>query len=176
MNRTTASRSASGRGQSLVEFALLLPVLMLLIFGAIDAGRGIYIWNTVSQAAREGARRGAVLASSTARPGPCTVPYCPTSPADLTAQVVTAANGMAVGLGQLTSPSNVTVQCQRTPGGTWAACAWGSADDRCFSTSNTCAGDLIRVTITYPFSPLTPMISRVFGNPTMGASATMVIN
>jgi Flp pilus assembly protein TadG len=44
------------RGQSLVEFALiLLPFLMILI-GLFDAGRAIYGYNTVSNAAREAAR------------------------------------------------------------------------------------------------------------------------
>ncbi len=49
-------RSEKGRGQSLVEFALiLLPFLMILI-GLFDAGRAIYGYNTVSNAAREAAR------------------------------------------------------------------------------------------------------------------------
>ena len=49
-------RRRDRRGQSLVEFALiLLPFLMILI-GLFDAGRAIYGYNTVSNAAREAAR------------------------------------------------------------------------------------------------------------------------
>lgn len=43
-------------GQSMIEFALLAPVFFLLLFGTIDLGRGIYIYNTISDAAREGTR------------------------------------------------------------------------------------------------------------------------
>jgi Flp pilus assembly protein TadG len=39
-----------------VEFALLLPVLLLIIFGVIDFGRAINAQITLTQAAREGAR------------------------------------------------------------------------------------------------------------------------
>lgn len=41
-----------GRGQSLVEFALVLPVFLLIILTAIDFGRAYYSWVTVTNAAR----------------------------------------------------------------------------------------------------------------------------
>lgn len=44
------------QGQSLVEFALILPVLVLIIMGLFDFGRAVYAYNAVSNAAREGAR------------------------------------------------------------------------------------------------------------------------
>lgn len=51
------ARAVTGsRGQGLVEFALLLPVLLLILFGLFDFGRAIFAYNTVSNAAREGAR------------------------------------------------------------------------------------------------------------------------
>ena len=43
-------------GQSMVEFAILAPVFFLLLLGTIDLGRGIYIYNSISDAAREGTR------------------------------------------------------------------------------------------------------------------------
>ena len=52
------------RGQSMVEFALVLPLFFLLIFGLIDGGRVVYINNAVAEAAREGARGGSVQARS----------------------------------------------------------------------------------------------------------------
>jgi Flp pilus assembly protein TadG len=39
-----------------VEFALLLPVLLLIVFGVIDFGRALNAQITLTQAAREGAR------------------------------------------------------------------------------------------------------------------------
>jgi Flp pilus assembly protein TadG len=60
----------SGRGQAMVEFALVFPVLLLLIFGLIDIGRLVYTHNALSEAAREGARFGSVQArSATDLPG-----------------------------------------------------------------------------------------------------------
>lgn len=47
---------ASERGQSLVEFALIVPIFLLLVFGIIDLGRGVYAYNTIQNAAREGIR------------------------------------------------------------------------------------------------------------------------
>ncbi len=50
------NRFRDHRGQSIVEFALILPVFVLVLVGVFDLGRGIYAFNTISQAAREGAR------------------------------------------------------------------------------------------------------------------------
>ena len=43
-------------GQSMIEFALLAPIFFLLLLGTMDLGRGIYIYNSISDAAREGTR------------------------------------------------------------------------------------------------------------------------
>ncbi len=48
------------RGQALVEMALILPVLLLLIFGIIEFGRIFNAYLIVTNAAREGARAGIV--------------------------------------------------------------------------------------------------------------------
>lgn len=52
--------ASSSRGQSLVEFAFVVPILIILVFGIIDFGVGLHSWITVTNAAREGARLGAV--------------------------------------------------------------------------------------------------------------------
>src|SRR6266550_3807296 len=43
-------------GQALVEFALIVPVFILLLVGLFDLGRGVYAFNTVSNASREAVR------------------------------------------------------------------------------------------------------------------------
>ena len=43
-------------GQSLVEFALLLPLMLLIITGLVDVGRAVWQENTLAYAAREGTR------------------------------------------------------------------------------------------------------------------------
>lgn len=44
------------RGQGMVEFALILPVFVLLLVGLFDVGRAVYAYNTVNNAAREAGR------------------------------------------------------------------------------------------------------------------------
>lgn len=47
-------------GQSLVEFALLIPVLMIFVVAVIDFGKALFTYQVITNAAREGARRAAV--------------------------------------------------------------------------------------------------------------------
>ena len=71
----------STKGQSLVEFALILPLFMLIVLGIFDFGRAIYAYSALHNAAREGARYGAVH-------------HCDT------AGIITMAQQMAAGLGE----------------------------------------------------------------------------
>jgi Flp pilus assembly protein TadG len=48
-------------GQSMVEMALLLPFLVLVVFGIIDLGYYIYGYASIYQAARNGAEKAAAL-------------------------------------------------------------------------------------------------------------------
>ena len=49
-------------GQALVEFTMILPIFLVLLFGIVDFGRAFYTWLIVTNAAREGARVAAVQA------------------------------------------------------------------------------------------------------------------
>jgi Flp pilus assembly protein TadG len=56
-----SGRTARDRkGQAVVEFALVLPVFLLLVFGAIEFGRAYYDLHLLTNAAREGARVGSL--------------------------------------------------------------------------------------------------------------------
>jgi hypothetical protein len=48
-------------GQTIVEFALIALVLLMLTMGLVDAGRAFYQYNTLADAARFGARWGSVV-------------------------------------------------------------------------------------------------------------------
>lgn len=61
----------SESGASMVEFALIAPILFMFLFGIIDFGRALFQYNNLTNAAREGARFAA-----TRFPDPC-------QPADL---------------------------------------------------------------------------------------------
>ena len=45
-----------GRGQTLVEFALIAPIFFLIVLGLVDGARAIYAYNTVANSARVAAR------------------------------------------------------------------------------------------------------------------------
>ncbi len=51
------------QAQALVEFALVLPLLLLLLIAIIDFGRALFVYSEVSNAAREAVRYGAVNAA-----------------------------------------------------------------------------------------------------------------
>ena len=61
-NRLTPLRDR--RGQSIVEFALVVPIVFLLLFGLADLGVMFYVNLTMQNAVREGARSSVVGSSS----------------------------------------------------------------------------------------------------------------
>ena len=85
-------KCADGAGQSLVEFALMLPLLILIMAGVLDLGRFAFAAMTVTNAAREGARYGASFPCS----GAC---------ATITARVQNEAYGSTISPAQLTVTS-----------------------------------------------------------------------
>jgi Flp pilus assembly protein TadG len=98
------------RGQSLVEFAVILPVFLLILAGIIDFGLGLYSQMTVINAAREGARLGVV------EPG---------NIAGIDARV----QAMSAGLDK--SRLTVDISCQRPVGTSFTSCSapqWQSGD------------------------------------------------
>ena len=63
MRRAVSRRE---RGQAMVEFALVLPIFLLVLLGVFDFGRAIYAYNDVANAAREGARTAIIYQSEDA--------------------------------------------------------------------------------------------------------------
>lgn len=53
-------RRQTSDGQTLIEFALAISVFLMLFVGVVDLGRGVFMFNGVSQAAREIARETSV--------------------------------------------------------------------------------------------------------------------
>jgi Flp pilus assembly protein TadG len=64
-------RRSSGRGQGLVEFAMLVPVFMLILLGLLEFGMVFDHTMTITTATREGARNGAAFAAGNTTTLPC---------------------------------------------------------------------------------------------------------
>ncbi len=137
MTRRARRGSAnSDRGAAAVEFALLLPLLVLLIFGMIDFGRAINAQITITQAAREGARVLALPGGTTI--GPDGLPASQS-------RAIAAANGLGL------TASNVT-DLPDTSATPETGCPTGSGS----------TGDDAVVKVTYQFTFITP-VGSIFG-------------
>ncbi|HEY8168719.1 MAG TPA: TadE/TadG family type IV pilus assembly protein [Candidatus Limnocylindrales bacterium] len=121
-------RSRDDRGQSLVEFTLVLPIFILLLAGMIDFGLGLFADLTIINAAREGARLG-VIAN----------PMSTTAIESRVRAMTTGLDGTAL---------TVTTTCLRpTSPTTFAACA----------SPQWVAGDSVRVQVDYDYSMIWPL-------------------
>ncbi|MEZ4634585.1 MAG: pilus assembly protein [Caldilineaceae bacterium] len=65
MNTIPSPKKRSELGQSIVEFAIVVPFVVLLTLGVVDLGRVIFLNTMFSAAVQEGAREGAVTANFT---------------------------------------------------------------------------------------------------------------
>jgi Flp pilus assembly protein TadG len=160
-------------GQGLVEFALVLPVFLLIILALFDTGKGVYSYNTISQAAREGARLAAVEVSWLGATGAnCTAPVCPADAAALRSDVLVVLNRMTIGLGSIPS-SSVFIDCHapgtNTPASTasWNGCA----------SANT-IGNVVTVRVDYTYVPIIGAFMRwaTAGTMALSAATTMAVN
>ncbi len=62
----TQRANATGRGQVMIEFALVLPVIVLILLGTMDLARAVYAYGVMSNAARDGAHWGSLRPSTPA--------------------------------------------------------------------------------------------------------------
>ena len=71
LKRITKRGGKGEGGQSLVEFALVLPIFLLVLFAIIDFGMAFHAWIVVTNSAREGGRLGSVHPALDAVGSPC---------------------------------------------------------------------------------------------------------
>lgn len=172
------------RGQGLVEFALVIPVFFLLVFGVIDGARLVFTTESLNQAAREAARVGAVEASFIGKSGAaCTAPnaagtaaYCPASTTAFRADVLAAANRMSAGVGPFAS-SALYIDC--TVAGSPRTGSWTGGND-CSTNRGSGAGSAVNIRLTASYKPLTPIVGQLLDSlfpsaETLWAGSSMVI-
>jgi TadE-like protein len=177
------------RSQSMVEFAIVAPVLLLLLFGIVDFGRIIYTYATLSQAVNEGAR--AAIRASAVLPTNSEVESavrqhavdvslanpCPNGP------ITSAIPGPNQGWIYITEPNppatieSLAPSLENAPGGQAWLTAGGPAGHQatagCSDTNPAHDHAPLQVTIRYNFVPFTPLIQQVTANHiVISASAT----
>jgi hypothetical protein len=164
-------------GQGLAEFALILPIFLLAVFGLLDVGRLIYTNSALSQAAREGARLGATETAwiGSTSPACAGAAVCPATVAEFKAHVVGAVNRMTVGMGPVTA---VYVSCDAAgvePSGDWTEASGGNGCQDGLGNALVQA-DVVSVRVEYTYQPFTPVISSLINTVPLSGSATMVIH
>lgn len=180
------------RGQTLVEFAVAIPVFMLLLTGVFDGGKLVYTNSALSQAAREGARLAATEAGWIGVPGAACVNdrtaitnarpgahVCPTDVAAFKSHVAEAVERMTVALGPIAA---VHLSCNAgnggdpVPTGDWTEASGGNGCHDGSGNAVSSTGDLVSVRIEYTYQPFTPIITSAIGSVPLSGAATMVIN
>lgn len=105
-------RQERQRGQSLIEFAFVLPLLLLLTFGIIEVSLLFYNKAMITNASREGARFGISY-----RVDPVTFNYSPVSDAEIDARVKSYLSNWLVTFGSPTQPITTVLERGASPGG-----------------------------------------------------------
>lgn len=115
-----AMTRARWSGQATLEFALGLTLLSLLIVGALDLGRGVWISNSMDHAAREAARYGSIPTRTSAEIRDYAVQRA--TGIGLASSNVSVTRGAC---GDLASPVVVTIAYHFAPIASGIAALWG---------------------------------------------------
>ena len=126
----------------------MIPIFLLIVMAVFDLGRAIYMYNGVSQAAREVARATSVH--------PCVGNPCTLGNSPETAAAVSTQKGLIPGL------SDPTITCV-------------DIDGSAINSSTTCvSGNQLRVSITAAYSPITPLLGLT-GTWTLQSTSSVAI-
>ena len=157
-----AGRRERSRGQALVEFAFVFPIIVFMAFAFIDIGLAVFGYNTLTNAAREAARVAAVSQiDPAAAPWNCQANRPienPVSP-NWTFRGCAVTAGAAIGV----EPAEVSVAYAAPPGVTLD----------CSTVRN--VGCIVTVTVINDYVPITPLAGTLIGPILMSATSEMPI-
>ncbi len=145
-------------GQAIVELALVLPILLVVLFGIFDFGQAISNWNSETALANVGARYAAV------------------------GNVPTTTQDSTCGESGATSSIVTYVQCQaqhdyQLPTGSSTYGLQGPVSVAVCAPSGTAVGDPVKVVVSakYNWLPVGKLLGLSLGQTTVSADATMRI-
>lgn len=134
------------RGQALVEFALILPVFLLLLVALFDAGRIVYAQNAITQAARDAVRVGAVSTD-----------YTQVKYDSIRNKALSSAIGVSI------TGTNVTGQAGACVNPAAPPPAATDPSGTCFYPVDKNQGDPVVVNISVTMPLITPLLSNILG-------------
>jgi Flp pilus assembly protein TadG len=144
------------RGASMVEFAIAATALLFLLFGIIEFGRALYIYHTVSNAARLASRWAEVRGAGCFSP----LDHCDATQAEIQNYVQSNVPILDSGTLQVTAQWSTSTDPNND-------CSTGSP------LGNNLQGHLVCVTVAYPFRFALPIISSIPLN--LASTSKMVI-
>jgi Flp pilus assembly protein TadG len=143
------ARGTRQRGATMVEQALILPILLAIMFGIIDMSRALYSYSYVSYIARDATRWASVRTT--------TLNGTPVTPADVT-NYVKNVSGMGLDAARITATTNWIAPANGTP-----LCA----------TVQQKPGCVVQVTVNYNFKFIFPFLPA--GTLPMSSESQMII-
>jgi Flp pilus assembly protein TadG len=178
------------RGQGLIEFALVAPLLIGLAFGIFDFGRGMSANITVTNSSREGARWLATQASTLSSPYGTACPTGTTMPTSPVSAQSKAWNQMQNASLDMTKVTLLTVSFYKNTNDPSAAGATADKTVNCtvsggaFTGASTVlpvssyvpqTGDWVQFRVQYQYTTATPIIHQLVATVTVDQTTTMVL-
>lgn len=144
------------RGQGMLEFALILPILLLIVYGMLEVGRALFIYSTVVTASRQAVRYGSATGlnadSSNNLYNDC-------------AGIRAAAQNVDF-LGVI-EDTDILIEYDHGPStSAFSACPPGTVNNK----------DRIRVTVSADFVPIVPIVPLDTMTLTSSSSRTIIVN
>jgi large repetitive protein len=145
MFNSTARPRKKTTAQAMVEFALALPVLLLVIYGLIEAGRLLFIYATVVTSARQAVRYGSATGANTSN-----IPFYKDCPG-----IIAAANNVAF----INSFSSILVTYDGGLDASGNPIALSGTPSCTSSPPNSIQnGYRIKVSVSTQYSPIVPLV------------------
>lgn len=153
-------RRDRSRGQALAEFAMVIPIFLLLLFAIVDVARYVYTQNALSNMAREAARVSAVESR----------PACAQAARDACANSIARTRITGVGLkaGVATSGSPSAV-------GVFVECR-AQTSLALVSMSACRSNDILKVRLNSDFTLVTPLVSSFLSTLALTGEAQVTVN
>lgn len=158
----TTRRRKGSRGQALVEFAFVFPLIAMLAFAFIDIGRAVLAWNILTNAAREATRVAAVnQLDPIDGPWNCRADHPVEDPLDPSWTF----RGCAMTAGKVIGLEGADVSVSYAP-----------PPDTLLSCSPALnVGCIVTVTVVSEFVPITPVAGSLIGPMSMSSTSAMPI-